>query len=441
MKKYLVAAIVLLIVLALAPLAVGKMVEARIDRGLNQVVLQAPFLRIAERKYHSGWFTSRMDVTFELFSGVGGESLAPRFTVHGDILHGPILGAGIGMARVRTHFELPDSARKEMEKFFGTEEPFSITTTVGFSGGAATVVTSEAHQYSSANETLAWDPLKLVIASSGNGESFTIDGKWPRFEGNSADGSKIALRGMRVTGAGKRLVGELFDTDLDFGIDELQVAEPNETIKVADLHYIAATEPHGDLLDMSTKLGAGAIKTGQIDLKEAHYDFTMRRLHIATFDKLMTEFKTAYTRPEKSPVSLEHGIPEPYKGYGLELLKHDPELSIDRLGFVTGEGAGYITGTIKLKGVVPQDLDAGSLGLINRIVADINVDVSEAMLAKLSGSTDAADGVVKQGLAERKDGHLLSKILFQDGKLSINGKVQPLPGFGGSAPPPPTSRE
>src|SRR3954462_6123395 len=102
MKKYWVAAVVLVIVLTLAPLAVGRMVESRIDRGLDQVVLEAPFVRIAERKYHGGWFTSQMDVTFELFSGVGGESLAPRFTVHNDILHGPILGAGIGMARIRT---------------------------------------------------------------------------------------------------------------------------------------------------------------------------------------------------------------------------------------------------------------------------------------------------------------------------------------------------
>lgn len=440
MKKVLVGVIVLGLLLAVAPFAIGKLAEKRIERGLDQLVLEAPFLRIAERKYRVGWFSSELDVTFELFSGVG---LGPASSIrlHHDISHGPVLGSGIGLARIKTHFELDPSTRQELAKIFGDEEPFDISTHIAFSGGATTVVSSDAHEYESEGAKMAWDALKLVIETSSNGDSYKVDGKWPRFEGHSTEGSEFAVRGMRVSGTGKRLVGNLFDTDLEFAIDDVSVTSPQETYHIEDIHYVAATEPHEDLIDLGLKMGTGAFKSNNLNLTEAHYDFTVQRLHAATFDKLMTAMKTAYSQTANAAAQGGNSLLGPYKEQALELLRHDPVLVIDRMGFSTEDGTSMIKGTIRLKGVTAEDLEVGSLGLITRVVADLDIDVSETMLAKLSGSGEAAEGVVKQGLAERKEGHLLSKVLFQDGKLLINGKEQAIPGLGGPQPASPTSPE
>lgn len=425
MKKYIIAAAVLVIALAIAPFAIGKIAERRIDANLDKLLVDAPFLSISKRDYHSGWFNSELDVTFELFSGLlpGRTGGVPNFTVHNDIRHGPILGSGIGLARIKSSFVIEDAqTRRDLEEIFGDDQPFDINTVIAFSGASRTVVSSDASKYETKDDKFDWDALKLVMETSSDGGTFTIEGGWPRFEGKSQSGSTVAVRGMRASGGGKRLVGEVFDTDLEFAVDEIRLEEADKSVLLQKLHYVAATEPKGEFVDIGFKLGSGAIQATAVNFKEAHYDLTIRHVHATTFDKVMATWKSSGE--------------EANNGDLLEFLKHDPELSIDRISVATEEGEGIIKGTIRLKGVTAEDLQAGGMGIVTRIVADFDVNISEAMLARLTGHPETADSVVQEGLVERKEGHLVSKILFEDGKLTINGKEQALPGLGGPAPQP-----
>ena len=426
MKKYLIAAAVLVIALAIAPLAIGKLAERRMNAGLDLMVKEVPYLSIVERNYHTGWFASEMDVTLAFFSGLGApDNLAPRIVMHNTILHGPILGSGIGLARVSTRFESPRSTPLEHRKSFGGDDRFNITTTIGFAGGARTVVSGEAYEFQSAKESKSWDALKLVIETSSNGDSFSIDGKWPRASGRDEDGASYAFRNLVVMGSGKRIAGDVFDTDLEMMVDEFKMTEGEDSVRVEKLRYAGSTEPKGEFVDLGIKVGCGRIESKNLNLVEAHYDFTMRHVHVATWDKFMTAVKASSAEPSTA-----------YQKMGLELLEHEPEFAIERISFSTEEGTGTLKGVVRLKGVTAADLEAGAMALIARVVADLDLDVSEAMLAKLSGNTQAADGMVKEGFAERREGHLVSKIVFQDGKLLINGKEQALPGVGGPAPQP-----
>jgi len=438
MKKYIIAAVVLVVALAIAPVAIGKLAERRINDNLDKLLIEVPFLSISQREFHGGWFNSELDVTFELFSGLlpGRGDGVPRLTVHNDIRHGPILGSGIGLARVKSHVVITDAEmRRELEKIFGDDQPFDINTVIGFSGGARTVVSSDASMYETKEDKFDWDALKLVIDSSSDGGAFTIDGSWPRFESKSSNGSSVAVRGMRMTGSGKRIVGDLFDSDVEFAVEEMRLEEAEKVVSFEKLHYVASTDQKGDFLDMGFRLGSGAIKANTVNLREAHYDLTIRHVHAASFDKVMSAMKASFGDTKNVSSNFQSNKDAENRDV-LEFLKHDPELAIDRIAIATEEGEGIIKGTIRLRGVTLEDLQASGLGLLTKVVADIDVDISEAMLAKLAGSTESADGVVHEGLAERKDGHLVSKILFQDGKLTINGKEQAIPGLGGPAPQP-----
>jgi uncharacterized protein YdgA (DUF945 family) len=440
MKKVLIVVVVLALLLVAAPFGIGMLAAKRIEGGFDHAVQQAPYMRISERRYHAGWFNSELDVTVELFSGLG-KGIAPSFKLHQDIRHGPILGSDIGLARVKTHFVLDASTRSELKKFFGDEEPFDITTFVGFLGGSTTVLSSDARKFETDTGKVSWDALKVVAVAAGSGDSFTIEGKWPRVEGQGVDGSEFAMRGMSVMGGGKRIVGDLYDTDLDFMVDEIRIKSPTDSFEIEKVRYVDSMQPNGELLDMSTKFGCSSFKSSKLNLTDLHYDFSVQRLHAATFEKLMAELKLAYADVGKEAANSDDSMFGPYKLHALELLKHEPVLVIDRIGFATEEGAGMIKGTVRLKGVTAEDFENNAMGLISRIVADIDVDVSEAMLAKLSGSPEAADGMVSQGVVERKDGHLVSKIVFQDGKLLINGQEQAIPGLGGPAAGPPAIEE
>ncbi|MBC8028354.1 MAG: DUF945 family protein [Steroidobacteraceae bacterium] len=66
MKKLIIVVAVLLLVLVAAPWGIGKIAESRVDRGVEQLVEVAPYLRIVERSYTPGWFRSEQEVTFEV---------------------------------------------------------------------------------------------------------------------------------------------------------------------------------------------------------------------------------------------------------------------------------------------------------------------------------------------------------------------------------------
>src|SRR5687768_12227396 len=92
MKKIVVVVVVLAAVLLLAPYGVGKIAEGRMNRGLDKLVEQAPYLVIAERKWTGGWFKSRQEVTFEVASPFADavnagklEELFKKEAVEGDV--------------------------------------------------------------------------------------------------------------------------------------------------------------------------------------------------------------------------------------------------------------------------------------------------------------------------------------------------------------------
>ena len=202
MKKLVVVAVVLAAVLLVAPYGIGKIAEKRLDRGLDKLVEEAPYLTIVERKYTPGWFKSEQVVTFEVFSAwakalepkamekamedaveAGDEAAAAegdapadaaapapdavegatpdaadpavpedapklnemmRFTVRNEVLHGPVLGlSGFGIARVDSHFVMTDKVRKEVEEIFGPKTPLEISTRIGFLGGGTMHFKSE----------------------------------------------------------------------------------------------------------------------------------------------------------------------------------------------------------------------------------------------------------------------------------------------------------
>ena len=98
---------------------------------------------------------------------------------------------------------------------------------------------------------------------------------------------------MTLDGDGKRISGDLYDTDFKFGIDKLSiVGGDGERVEVANLHYIVETDAKDEFLEFGAKMGTGEVKSKQlaalgIELKEIHYDFSMRRLHIETLEKMM----------------------------------------------------------------------------------------------------------------------------------------------------------
>jgi uncharacterized protein YdgA (DUF945 family) len=487
MKKLVGFVILLVVVLLVAPYGIGVLAEKRINHNLDQLASEAPYLVIGERKYTRGWFRSEQDVTIDLFgtwaraianpptaslthasrdgfihtaaeSEPAAEPESPppsaaeqqaqiaealkglRVTIHNEILHGPVLGlSGLGVARVNTHVVWPEEVQKKLTEALGPDELVQIVSRVAFLGGGSTTVSMDKRVVKEKGSEVSWDAMKLKMAYSSNGDHGTVDGTWPRFEATEADGSHFVMNDMKIGYTVDRLVGDLFDIDGDFSINTINiVGKDKDVVAIKDVLYRVDTEKKGDFVDFILKVGTGPVTSKQLTLKEMHFDYSLRHLHAETLAKFAEAAKKSYTAPVNTAADIEAALMKPYKEQGLELLKYDPEFVFDRIMIATPEGEGVIKGVIKLKGVTAADFegDAGAMAIIPKIDAVFDIDVSEDMLAKLSGNATAAGAAIDAGYATRKDGHLISHIEFKAGALTINGKPQAIPGMGGPPPPP-----
>ena len=335
MKKLLTAGAVLVALLVIAPWGIGKLAARHVNHDLDRLVKEAPYLSIVERKYTSGWFRSELDVTFEVFGDFkpaldkvleaanarpasdandaavenanDGEPVAPstsdfkppRIKVRNEILHGPVLWPfSFGAAQVNTRIDWGAKMRLELVKVFGDDTPIRISTRVGFLGGGTTKISSDARTLNpEEGEQLSWDKFEFNLAYSGDGDHVRIKGGWPRLEFQSADGGQFVMRGLKLNGTAERIVGELYDSDAVLELDSVHLATGNgKTFKASDIKYLVDTENRGDFVDLTFKFGTGPIKLADFSLQEAHYDFSLRRLHAASFEKLLVAMRESWSK-------------------------------------------------------------------------------------------------------------------------------------------------
>lgn len=502
MKKLGIIVVVLAVVLLVAPFGIGKMAEKRLNASIDRFIEEVPYFKVSERTWSGGWFTSKQTVTFELadtFAKLVGAAPAMaaameadedaeaeaamtaegteldamaaaadaegdddseespfaglpdgtpfRFTIHNDVLHGPILGsAGVGLARVDTHLDLTDEVRQKIQEVFGTEKPaLQMRTRVSFFGGGTTTFKSEGRKLDVKEKDVefTYDTFKLSVGYSRNADSYDIDGGLPRIEVKDAsDGTHFVLTGLTIDGDGKRVLDDLYDGDFAFKVKEVDIKGKGGSgdMLIQDAHYIVKQETKNDFVNMAAQFGTGVIKSNElkmvnIEVKEIHYDFSLRHLHAPTLAKITGAMKTAYTMALSDPSQLESAVVAPLMENATELLKHDPEFGIDRIGLVTPEGEIMAKGLIKLIGATPEDFTAGGgMGLVGKLDADITITASQKVLEKFPNGATMAGGAVDAGYAKRDGDKLVCQITFKAGQLLINGKPQSIPGVGG--PPP-----
>jgi uncharacterized protein YdgA (DUF945 family) len=453
MKRVLTVAIVMAAVLVGAPWVIGNVAEDRVNRGLDRLVEAAPYLGIVERKFTQGWFRSEQEVTFELVGPFAQQGPPPnaaiervqaglevpripgtRFTVRNEILHGPVPGfSGFGLARVNSRMLLDEKTRQELIRAFGTDEPFALSTRVGFFGGNTTTLSSEARTARPrGGGEVSWDDLEIDVSYTHDLDSIEVAGDWPRFEvHDEAQDSHLLIRDMVLDAEAHRVQGHLFDTDIELRIAEFSYGDAQDPKTTArDLHYVVDTSVDGDFMGVATRVGSGRISGGNLapkglEITATHYDFTVRRLHTGTLAGLTDAVHESYRNPAAA-TRVDEQI--------LALLARDPELVLDRLRLETAEGAADLRGVIRVKGATGKDLRMGLLSLIARLDVDLRMEAPQKLIEKLDGGRQSMLDAVAGGYVELQGDKVVSRIEFHDGELMFNGKVQGIPGLGPPAP-------
>lgn len=368
-----------------------------------------------------------------------------RFKVFNDVLHGPVLGfSGFGVARVDTSLDLSEDVRAKIREIFGPKPAMEIRTRVGFLGGATTTFSSEGRTLTDPDgggDEVSYETTRFAVGYGRNLDTYDIDGVMPKFTVKEKNGDLVQVTHMTLDGDGKRVKGDLYDGDIAFRVEEMKYEDSagSGSFSVSDVHYVVDTATKDNFVTMAAKMGSGELKspamagTG-IEIKEIHYDFSLRRLHADALEKIFRGIREAYSLSPaaKSPEVVQAAIIEPMKENAVELLKHDPEFSIDRVGVVTPEGEGVVKGLIKFVGVTPEDFASpGAMGLVSKLDADITIEVAVKLADKVPNGATMAGAAVDSGYAKRDGEKYVCHIVFKNGELTVNGKPQAIPGLGG----------
>lgn len=481
-SKIALAAVPLTLALAYPAAAwiVGMRVEAAIAQNY-QLLDDNPALKIVRRDYQRGLFSATETLTVEVLGNVTqamarqqqdamaanpGLKLPPmqpvHLTIRSRIKHGPFPALGTFAAALSdSELVLPAELQALVAGVLGDKKPLQVRSEYRFDGsGSATLSSPAFSTYWQANEgagrnMLAWDGLTMSVDFEPGMRRYRVRAEAPKFELKASRGGQLTLSGMRLDGTQQRV----FDDEplLYSGTQKLTLArfsvsggeEGQEPVEARRLTYEAELPVNGDFIDLIGRLGSESLRIGGKDYGPAHYDFSLRHLHARTAATLYREMLKLSSDVElqmaaqAEPARLFAPLAKP----ALELLRHNPELSIDRISFRSPHGDAALSARVKLKGLQEQDL-SNPLALLAKLDASADFRVPEGLVGEAAslpapgGEVEAVDpaeaaaaaaarseqmrqqiaALAAQGFVVREGSELRAQLAFANGQLTVNGK-------------------
>lgn len=455
--------------------ALGRAVHSSFDTWEQQLAKQPlPMIKMAERKYTPGVFSSVEEVTFEfnreLFDQLR-KSRQPeqresneldqppiRFTVRNEVKHGPFPGfAGMGMGRIDTKFVWSKEVREQLDKLLPGREPVEISTRLGLLGGANSHVTSPAFEFKDETTTLAWQGFEGDFSVGRNMDTMGCDATAPGLSVYVAHGAGAKLETLKLTCEGERAFDALYTGTVNFEIANIEGSAKDgaSPLRMQKLSYSSDVRSEGDYMDWAVKAGVGALNFMQYDLSDVKYQLSLRHLHGPTYAALVSKMQNTAMSSMGGDPTASIAFAGALAEFGPQLLEHSPKIVIDHIGFSSPEGEFGIKGTVELPGFKKDDLATAQsrAALPGKVVANADVWISEGLLNKDWSAPQEKTDVTNEeaaraprraedaqspsrvealrqqvaafeqrGFVTRKDGQLHSHIEFKGGALTANGK-------------------
>ena len=435
----------------------GQRIQAVLDEHYADMTSH-PSLKVSERTYERGVFSSTEKVSFEMAMPVAaedgtvqaGEPL--RMTISSRIQHGPVPGfETLAAAMLDSEVVLEGEVGAALRESLGGKAPLVARTVVKFDGGGHSAMTSPAFELAVPNGTgqalrIGFSGLKADIDFSAGMRSYTMKG--------TADGLSMEDPDMLI-----KLSGLVFDADQHRLFDDeawlyagkqratvaSMKAEAKEEGELGDtrfelerLSYDIDMPGKGEYLDIKALMGTEVLRVADVDYGPAHYDFSIKHLHGRTLMDLYRKLLEISGDPAQLAQQTEDpaALFAPLAGPAMTLLAHDPEFSIDRISFTSPHGTAALSAEVSLKGVQPDEL-SNPLMLLAKLRASADLSVPQGLLLAFA-SNEAEDPeeadlaaaqlqqqlelLEAQGYLQRQGDQVKTSAAFSQGQLTVNGR-------------------
>ncbi|MFZ5467275.1 MAG: YdgA family protein [Pseudomonadota bacterium] len=421
MKK-LALAMLLAAAYPLATWMLGKTVEQNLS-GLYRQMEASSYLKVVRRDYRRGFYRSTDTVTFELSAHPGGamrEGAEPmRLTLRTEILHGPLPGLKtLAAATAESELVLDDATRARLAELMNGQKPLAVHTVYRFDGSGRAEVSSPAFSVAmpADEETpggkLVWEGMRFLVESDRDMNRYTLAGGAPglRFEGG--DGSAVVMRDLKVEADQARPFADVpmfYTGPTKMSIAEVSVREAfgaADAIRFGSMSFEGQVPMQGDYIDILSRIGVEQVDIAGDNYGPVHYDVSLKHLHARSIASLYAAFMKMYAHPQAEDMAerMKAEMSDPV----MELLRHDPEFSLDRISFMTPQGESRLPEALVM------------------------------MAAALDESASLARGMValeREGHIRNEGGMLAIQARFARGQLSLNGKPFDPMAFSAAASP------
>jgi uncharacterized protein YdgA (DUF945 family) len=452
-----VAALALVAAYPLSAWLIGVVVErqlqAREEQNLRQV---APYLSLIQRTYRRNVYGATEVVTYGLgepFARVfrsipgGGASLSSfRLTIRNTIHHGPLPRLrAFALATMDTELVLPPEAQKRLDALLGRKSALSSHTSISWLGRYRSEIAVPAFQGELApgitlsSGGVAGTSIATGDLSSVSGD-FTAKGFTLRGEGGEAE-----LDDLRGKVAMRRVFSTLNIGDIDLSIGRLDAhvqskSGPPSQLSLQQLSFVGKTSVTGDYVDSSGELSAGSMRVEKVAATHLAYAYAGRHLYgpaLASFtDGLRTAAADNVPGDPQAAQQYQQKILDVVRKDGIDLVVHEPVIEISRVGFAMPEGELRVSAKFAAPGLKRADFDgttqAMTAAVAQHLQATADIRIDTGLLDRLMEGNPNSDRIAAQTRALEaqgyitQDGNALSAhIVFDRGKLTVNGKAFP----------------
>lgn len=463
----------------------GKRLETKLTQ-TSDAATMFPTFKVVKQNYQRGLFSSVQESTYE-FSLPNSDKIVPmslaedepaennqemkqdqaaeqmphlasnvitkplQFTIINRIQHGPIPGIfGVGAGKVDTEIVLPEEARTEIKKIFGDKKFLNIRTILNYSGGGTIYADSPAVTsiIGTTQDKLNWKGIKLEASfdEGYNKFNYVVQTDGAQIEATDAKANTIIhnvqIGKIKLSGDSQRVYPKsfMFLGNVTFSIDSVNYsnsAKADSGFSLKNLLVASDSKIKNDLIDMSVKMGIDQIQANKKDIGAFHYDYSLKRLHAPSLHK----FSEMLMKANQSPKGPEQvlALQKSFKELGMDILKHDPILSLDRLSLTGKNGEIKGSADVKIVNFQPEDLE-NPMMLVPKLESKGQINIAEALVQELIENTQTDPNarsmamsmfnmqlanLETQGYVKRDGKNLQSQLLWSKGKLSVNGNPYP----------------
>lgn len=397
-----------------------------------------PFVKISERKFERGFFTSTE--TAKVTLGDPGREIA-SFTLKSTVRHGPLPGlGGIGAAEVDSELSLDESAPQPLKNWLGTGVLLAAQTTMTLSGKEGE---SRLAAPGFKASRFAWDGAAMRITFARDLSRFTVQGDIPSVRTGLQNGPSLKVANAHFESEHERIFGDA--AALYSGSDRLTISrldlDPGTgpgafpALTAGDINISDAATRNGDEhIDYRYAYSAKTLEINNQNYGPARLDVAASHLHARTLSDLLRNGPAA--SGPRSAAEREATLQK------LARLIQGANARIERMSFATPHGDAVLSASVAASepvGLAPGDPASLIRALDIRVDAAVPEESARSLLqiSGAFGSMAQVDARIREAIADgyvtRDGAMLMAGFEFRNNQRVLNGpqpeaEAEPDPG-------------